>query len=116
MPRRDPYKFQDAVLIGAIAAITASAISRSKLNSPQYVKLGPQPVARLFGKFNPSPAMLVLSRTGKCWTHGQQHLLLDDQNFAGRRHSDVRHECAAEHTAAPWPPVRQSFIKSARLQ
>ena len=61
----DPYKFQDAVLIGADDGYYGECDFQIDLNSPQYVKLDRSLLRGLFGKFNPSRGDLVLSRTGQ---------------------------------------------------
>jgi hypothetical protein len=61
----DPYKFQDAVLIGADEGYYGECNFQIDLNSPQYVKLDRSLLRGLFGKFNPSRGDVVLSRTGE---------------------------------------------------
>ena len=59
-----PYKFQDAVLIGADEGYYGQCDFQIDLNSPQYVRLDRNLLKGLFGKFNPSRGDVVLSRTG----------------------------------------------------
>ena len=61
----DPYKFQDAVLIGADDGYYGECAFQIDLNSPQYVKLDRSVLRGLFGKFNPSRGDVVLSHTGE---------------------------------------------------
>ena len=61
----DPYKFQDAVLVGANEGYYGECNFQIELNSPQYVKLDRNLLKGLFGKFNPSRGDLVFSRTGE---------------------------------------------------
>jgi hypothetical protein len=61
----DPYKFQDAVLVGADAGYYGECNFQIELNTPQYVKLDRSLLRGLFGKFNPSRGDLVFSRTGE---------------------------------------------------
>jgi hypothetical protein len=59
----DPYKFQDAVLVGAQEGYYGQCSFQIDLTTPEYVKiLRNKP---LFGKFNPSRGDLVLSRVGE---------------------------------------------------
>jgi len=61
----DPYKFQDAVLVGANEGYYGECSFQIELNTPQYVKLDHNLLKGLFGKFNPSRGDLVFSRTGE---------------------------------------------------
>jgi hypothetical protein len=61
----DPYKFQDAVLVGANEGYYGECNFQIELNTPQYVKLDRSLLRGLFGKFNPSRGDLVFSRTGE---------------------------------------------------
>ncbi len=61
----DPYKFQDAVLIGADDGYYGECDFQIDLNTPQYVKLDRNLLKGLFGKFNPSRGDVVFSRTGQ---------------------------------------------------
>jgi len=61
----DPYKFQDAVLVGADEGYYGECNFQIDLNSPHYVKLDRSLLKGLFGQFNPSRGDLVLSRTGE---------------------------------------------------
>jgi len=60
----DPYKFQDAVVIGAQADNYGESSFQIEPNMPYYVKLDHKLFNPLFGKFNPSRGDLVFSRTG----------------------------------------------------
>jgi hypothetical protein len=61
----DPYKFQDAVLVGAQEGYYGQCSFQMDLNTPQYVKLDRNFLKGIFGKFNPSRGDLVFSRTGE---------------------------------------------------
>lgn len=61
----DPYKFQDAVLVGAGEGYYGQCSFQIDLTDPQYVKLDRNLLKGLFGKFNPSRGDLVFSRTGE---------------------------------------------------
>jgi hypothetical protein len=61
----DPYKFQDAVLVGANEGYYGQCNFQMELSTPQYVKLDRSLLKGLFGKFNPSRGDLVFSRAGE---------------------------------------------------
>jgi hypothetical protein len=61
----DPFKFQDAVVIGAQGDYYGQSSFQIELNQPQYVKLDRNLLKGLFGKFNPSRGDLVFSRNGE---------------------------------------------------
>jgi hypothetical protein len=61
----DPYKFQDAVLIGAGGDYYGQCNFQIDTSTPQYVKLDRNLLGGLFGKFNPSRGDVVLSRGGE---------------------------------------------------
>jgi hypothetical protein len=60
----DPYKFQDAVLIGAEEGYYGECNFQIDLSTPNYLKLDRNLLKGLFGKFNPSRGDLVFSRAG----------------------------------------------------
>ncbi len=61
----DPYKFQDAVLVGANGDYYGECNFQIEPQTPQYVKLDRSLLKGLFGKFNPSRGDLVFSRNGE---------------------------------------------------
>ena len=62
----DPYKFQDAVLVGGgKEAYYGQCSFQIELDTPDYVKLDRNVLKGLFGKFNPSRGDLVFSRAGE---------------------------------------------------
>ena len=61
----DPYKFQDAVLVGANEGYYGECNFQIELDTPQYLRLDRSLLKGLFGKFNPSRGDLVFSRTGE---------------------------------------------------
>jgi len=61
----DPYKFQDAVVVGAQGDYYGQSSFQMDVNTPNYVKLDRNLLKGLFGKFNPSRGDLVFSRTGE---------------------------------------------------
>jgi hypothetical protein len=60
-----PYKFQDAVLIGARHGYYGECKFQVDLTTPQYLKMDHNSLKGLFGKFNPSSGDLVLSKNGE---------------------------------------------------
>ncbi len=61
----EPYKFQDAVLVGAREGYYGECRFEIDLTTPAYVKLDNNFLKGLFGKFNPSRGDLVFSKTGE---------------------------------------------------
>jgi hypothetical protein len=61
----DPFKFQDAVLVGAQEGYYGECAFQIDLTTPLYVKMDRNSLKGLFGKFNPSRGDLVFSRTGE---------------------------------------------------
>jgi hypothetical protein len=61
----DPYKFQDAVLVGATEGYYGECRFEIDLTTPEYVKLDRSVLRGLFGKFNPSRGDLVFSKSGE---------------------------------------------------
>ncbi len=62
---KDPFKFQEAVLVGAREGYYGECKFELDLTTPQYLKMDRSVVRGLFGKFNPTRGDLVLSRTGE---------------------------------------------------
>jgi len=60
-----PYKFQEAVLVGATEGYYGECRFEIDVGTSAYVKLDRSFVRGLFGKFNPSRGDLVFSRTGE---------------------------------------------------
>lgn len=60
-----PYKFEDAVLVGAREGYYGECRFQIDIATPGYVKLDRSVLKGLFGKFNPSSGDLVFSRTGE---------------------------------------------------
>ena len=61
----DPYKFQDAVVVGAQESYYGECSFQIDVTTPLYVKMDRNSLKGLFGKFNPSRGDLVFSRTGE---------------------------------------------------
>lgn len=60
----DPFKFQDAVIVGARDGYYGECKFEMDLSTPQYVRMDHNSIKGLFGKFNPSRGDLVFSKTG----------------------------------------------------
>jgi hypothetical protein len=61
----DPFKFQDAVLVGAREGYYGECRFEIDLSTPNYVKLDRSVLRGMFGKFNPSRGDLVFSKQGE---------------------------------------------------
>jgi hypothetical protein len=61
----DPYKFQDAVLVGAQENYYGECAFQIDVTASLYLKMDHNSLKGLFGKFNPSRGDLVFSRTGE---------------------------------------------------
>lgn len=61
----DPFKFQDAVLVGAREGYYGECRFEIDLTTPNYVRLDRSVLPGLFGKFNPSRGDLVFSKQGE---------------------------------------------------
>jgi hypothetical protein len=61
----DPYKFQDAVVVGAQESYYGECSFQIDVGTPLYVRMDRNSLKGLFGKFNPSRGDLVFSRTGE---------------------------------------------------
>lgn len=62
---KDPYKFSDAVVVGASGGYYGESKFQIDLTTPRYLKMDRNTLKGLFGKFNPSTGDLVFSKTGK---------------------------------------------------
>jgi hypothetical protein len=95
----DPYKFQDAVVIGAQGDYYGQSSFQIDLNTPAYVKLDRNLLKGLFGKFNPSRGDLVFSRAGELlgiMANGTYCLVLHD--FASEVTFSFGRDIRARHT------------------
>ncbi len=61
----DPFKFQDAVLVGTRESYYGECRFELDLSTPEYLRLDRNVLKGLFGKFNPSRGDLVFSRNGE---------------------------------------------------
>ncbi|HWX18696.1 MAG TPA: hypothetical protein VN578_02205 [Candidatus Binatia bacterium] len=61
----DPFKFQDAVLVGAREGYYGQCKFEMDLSTPEYLKLDRSFLKGLFGKFNPTRGDLVFSQQGE---------------------------------------------------
>ena len=97
----DPYKFQDAVLVGADGGYYGECNFQIDLNTPHYVKLDHSLFRGLFGKFNPSRGDLVFSRTGELlgiMVNGTYCLMI--HNFVPAATLQFGSDVRAEHTGS----------------
>ena len=97
----DPYKFQNAVLIGADAGYYGECNFQIDVNTPNYVKLDRSFFRGLFGKFNPSRGDLVFSRTGELlgiMVNGTYCLMI--HNFAAAATLQFGPDVRGEHTGS----------------
>jgi hypothetical protein len=62
---KDPYIFQDAVVVGTRDNYYGECKFQIDVTTPQYLKMDHNSLKGLFGKFNPSSGDLVLSKTGE---------------------------------------------------
>jgi chemotaxis protein histidine kinase CheA len=60
----DPFKFQDAVIVGASEGYYGECKFQIDTTTPNYVKLDRSFLKGLFGKFNPNRGDIVLTKTG----------------------------------------------------
>ena len=61
----DPYKFQEAVIVGANEGYYGECKFQIDTATPNYVKVDRNLLKGLFGKFNPSRGDLVFSKAGE---------------------------------------------------
>jgi hypothetical protein len=61
---RDPYKFEDAVVVGTEGNYYGQCKFQIDLSAPEYLKMDHNSLKGLFGKFNPSSGDLVFSKSG----------------------------------------------------
>jgi hypothetical protein len=97
----EPYKFQDAVLVGAGEGYYGECRFEIDLNAPGYVRLDHNVLKGLFGKFNPSRGDLVFSRTGQLlgvMVNGGYCIML--QNFEGAAAFVCGNDVRPQHTGA----------------
>src|SRR5208282_5518743 len=97
----DPYKFQDAVLVGADGSSYGESTFKIDLSTPQYVKLDRSLWHPLFGISNPSRGDLVFSRTGELlgiMVNGTYCLMI--HNFAAAATLQFGPDVRGEHTGS----------------
>jgi hypothetical protein len=93
----DPYKWQDAVLVGARESYYGECKFEIDPSTPGYVRLDRNVIKGLFGKFNPSKGDLVFSKTGELlgvMANGSYCMVLQSFDGAARLQfgSDVREQ------------------------
>jgi hypothetical protein len=62
---KDPYRFQDALLIGASEGYYGEAKFQIDSQLRNYIKMDRTPFGKIFGKFSPSRGDLVYSKSGE---------------------------------------------------
>lgn len=95
----DPFKFQDAVLVGTREGYYGECKFEIDLTTPEYLKLDHNFLKGLFGKFNPSRGDLVFSRTGELlgvMANGTYCLML--RNFSAGPTLLFRKDLREQHT------------------
>lgn len=97
----DPFKFQDAVLVGARDGYYGECKFEIDLTTPGYVRLDRSVLRGLFGKFNPSRGDLVFSRMGELlgvMANGSYCMMLD--NFQAAARFPLGQDLRNQHTGA----------------
>ena len=97
----DPYKFQDAVLVGTHEDYYGECRFQIDLSTPDYVKLDRSFLKGLIGKFNPSRGDLVFSKTGELlgvMANSSYCLML--RNFSPEATFQFGDDIRAQHTGA----------------
>jgi hypothetical protein len=112
----DPYKFQDAVLVGAREGYYGECKFQIDLSTPQYVKMDRNSLKGLFGKFNPSSGDLVFSKTGELlgvMANNTYCMMLPNFTTAATFHfgDDVRTERTGDTLAMLYSVVTQMPYK-----
>jgi hypothetical protein len=95
----DPFKFQDAVLVGAREGYYGECRFQIDLSTPDYLKLDRSFLKGLFGKFNPSSGDLVFSKNGELlgiMANNTYCLML--QNFDSSASLRFGQDVRAQHT------------------
>lgn len=111
-----PFKFQDAVLVGANEGYYGECKFEIDLNLPAYLKLDRNLVKGLFGKFNPTRGDLVFSKTGELlgiMANGTYCLLLKNFDAAATFEfgPDVRAQKTGETLAIFYSIIQQMPLK-----
>jgi hypothetical protein len=107
-----PFKFQDAVLVGATESYYGECRFEIDVSASAYVKLDRNVVKGWFGKFNPSRGDLVFSRTGELlgiMANNTYCLLIHDFNAMATFNfgPDVRAQNTGNTLAALYSVVQQ---------
>lgn len=112
----DPFKFQDAILIGVKEGYYGECRFQIDVTTPDYVKLDNNFIKGLFGKFNPSRGDLVFSRNGELlgiMANKNYCLLLQNWNIAAAFNfaSDVRSQHTGRTLAHLYSIVQEMPLK-----
>jgi len=111
-----PFRFQDAVLVGAGDGYYGECKFELDLSTPEYVKLDRSVLRGLFGKFNPSRGDLVFSKNGELlgiMANNTYCLVLHnfDASATFQFGPDVRAQRTGDTLAALYGVVMQKPIK-----
>jgi hypothetical protein len=112
----DPFKFQDAVLIGTREAYYGECKFEIDLTTPEYVKLDHNFLKGLFGKFNPSRGDLVFSKTGELlgvMANGTYCMMIQNFNVAATFNfgQDVRSQHTGDTLSFLYAQVAEKPLK-----
>ncbi len=108
----DPYKFQDAVLVGAGRSYYGECKFQIDVTTPQYVKMDRNSFKGMFGQFNPSRGDLVFSRQNELlgiMVNNTYCLMIHDFNAATSLQfsQDVRSQHTGETLSQLYAMVNQ---------
>src|SRR5262249_33100115 len=97
----DPFKFQDAVLVGADEGYYGECKFQIDVTAPGYVKLDRNVLKGLFGKFNPSRGDLVFSKNGELLgIMANSVYCMMIQSFDGAAKFQLSQDVRDQHTGA----------------
>ncbi len=95
----DPFKFQDAIIVGAKEGYYGQCRFQMDLDTPGYLRMDRNFLKGLFGKFNPSRGDLVFSQSGELlgiMVNGTYCVLLP--NFEAVATLPLGEDIRAQHT------------------
>ena len=106
----DPYKFQEAVLVGSRESYYGEVGFRVDPDHPNYVKMERSPFGKLFGKFAPSRGDLVFSKTGELLgIMANNHYCAVFKNIQLNRQIQFGAEVSETETAEVLKQIRDQF-------
>jgi hypothetical protein len=114
----DPFKFQDAVVVGASEGYYGECKFQIDLSTPDYVKMDHNSIKGLFGKFNPSRGDLVFSRNGELlgvMANGTYCMMIHD--FGASAMVELGQDVRSQHTGKTLSRLyARVFAMPAKLQ